>query len=588
MLFDRVSQTPEREALRYPAGAGWESLTWAEVGERVTELAAGLLALGVEPEERVAIAAGTRHEWAIADLAVMCAGAATTTIYPSTLSAEVAYILSDSGSRVVFAEDDEQIAKLREHRDELGEIRKVITFDGTPDGDWVIPLAELEQLGAQLLADRPDVVRQRTEATTGDSLATVIYTSGTTGPPKGVRLRHSAWTYEGAAVAEQRVLSLDDVQYFWLPMAHAFGKVLMCAQLAVGFPTAIDGRIDRLVDNLAVVRPTFMGAAPRIFEKVHGRIVTMAASEGGLKKKLFDWAFAVGLQVSRTRRAGGRVPPRLAVSHRIADALVFAKIRARFGGRVRFFLSGSAPLDPEIAEWFHAAGVLVLEGYGLTETSAGSAVNRPDAYKFGTVGLPFPGTEFSVAEDGEILVRGPGVMSGYHHRDDETVNALDADGWLHTGDIGEIDQDGFIRITDRKKDLFKTSGGKYVAPSAVEGRFKALCPYASQFLVHGPGRNYCTALVTLDEDAIGGWARDNGLAGRPYAEIVTSEAARAMVQGYVDELNAGLNRWETIKNFVVLPRDLSIEAGELTPSLKVKRRVVEQNNQATLDAMYQG
>ena len=586
MVLDRIAQTPDLEAFRYPSGTGWESLTWAEAGERITELAAGLLALGIQPEQRVAIAAGTRHEWAIADLAIMCAGAATTTIYPSTLSSEVAYILSDSGSRVVFAEDDEQIAKLREHRDQLGEIRKVITFDGTPDDDWVIPLAELERLGAQLLAERPDVVRERIEATTGESLATVIYTSGTTGPPKGVRLRHSSWTYEGAAIAEQKILSLDDLQYFWLPMAHAFGKVLMCAQLAVGFPTVIDGRIDKLVDNLAVVRPTFMGAAPRIFEKAHGRVVTMAEGEGGLKKKIFDWAFRVGLEVSRARRAGRSVPPLQALQHKIADALVFAKIRERFGGRVRFFISGSAPLDSEIAEWFHAAGVLILEGYGLTETSAGSSVNRPDAFRFGTIGLPFPGTDFTIAEDGEILVRGPGVMAGYHHRDSDTEQALDADGWLHTGDIGERDDDGFIRITDRKKDLFKTSGGKYIAPSAVEGRFKALCPYASQFLVHGPGRNFCTALVTLDEEAIAGWAESNGLAGRPYAEIVTSEAARELVQGYVDELNAGLNRWETVKNFVVLPRDLSIEDGELTPSLKVKRRVVEANNQDALDAMY--
>ncbi|QUH04411.1 long-chain fatty acid--CoA ligase [Saccharopolyspora erythraea] len=586
MFLDRVADTPDLEAYRFPRGDRWESVTWAQAADRVAELAAGLLTLGIGPQERVAIASGTRYEWVLADLAIMCAGAATTTVYPSTVSSEVAYILSDSGSRIVFAEDDEQIAKLREHRDELGDVCKVVTFDGTPDGDWVISLAELEDLGGQLLSERPDVVRERVEATAPDALATVIYTSGTTGAPKGVRLLHSAWTYEGWAVAEQGIVSADDLQYFWLPMAHAFGKVLMCAQLAVGFATAIDGRIDRLVDNLAVVRPTVMGAAPRIFEKAHARVVTMAAGEGGVKKKIFDWAFDVGRRVSRLRQAKQPVPPRLAMAYKVADRLVFTKIRERFGGRIRFFISGSAPLDPQIAEWFDAAGVLILEGYGLTETSAGTSINRPGNYRFGTIGEPLPGTEMRIAEDGEILIKGPGVMSGYHHRETETAETLDADGWLHTGDIGERDPDGLIRITDRKKDLFKTSGGKYIAPTAIEGRFKAICPYVSQFLVHGPGRNYCTALLTLDEETIVPWARDNGLDGRSYAEIVSSAEVRDLVQDYVDQLNAGLNRWETIKSFTILTRDLSIEDGELTPSLKVKRRVVEERNQDALDGMY--
>jgi len=403
-----------------------------------------------------------------------------------------------------------------------------------------------------------------------------------------VRLRHSGWTYEGAAVAAMGLLTVDDLQYLWLPMAHSFGKVLLTLQLAVGFPTAVDGRVDRIVENLAVVRPTFMGAAPRIFEKAYGRVVGMAKGEGGAKAKIFDWACAVGLRVSRITRDGKRVPPLLAAQHRVADKLVFSKVRARFGGRVRFFISGSAALSPDIAEWFHAAGILILEGYGLTETSAGTTVNRPEQYRLGTVGLPFPGTELRIAADGEVLVKGPGVMDGYQHLDRETAETLVGDGWLATGDIGEIDADGFLRITDRKKDLFKTSGGKYVAPSHIEGKFKGVTALASQMVVHGNQRNYCVALITLDPDAVAEWATHHEMAGQPYAEVATSAAMRDEIDGAVEQLNGQLNRWETIKQFVILDHDLSVESGELTPSLKVKRRVVEERNREHLDALYDG
>ncbi|MGH8881734.1 MAG: AMP-dependent synthetase/ligase, partial [Stackebrandtia sp.] len=424
---------------------------------------------------------------------------------------------------------------IRERRTELPHLTTVVTFSGTAgngDADGVITLDQLAERGDQLLAQQPDVVEQRVQNTQPDHLATLIYTSGTTGRPKGVRLLHSSWTYEGAAVASQGLIGLDDVQYLWLPMAHSFGKVLLTTQLCIGFETAVDGRVDKIIDNLAVVRPTFMGAAPRIFEKAHGRIVTMAQSEGGAKAKIFDWAFTVGKDVSRRKLAGQSVPPLLAAQHVIADRLVFAKIRERFGGRVRFFISGAAALNREVAEWFHAAGILILEGYGLTETSAGAVVNRPDRYKFGTVGLPFEGTEVKIAPDGEILIKGPGVMQGYHHLEDQTADTL-SDGWCHTGDIGEIDADGFVRITDRKKDLFKTSGGKYVAPSLIEGQFKAICPYASQMVVHGSERNFCTAIITLDPDAIQQWAEHHGQAGRSYQEIVSSPEVNQLVHGYV-------------------------------------------------------
>ena len=601
MFLDRVRRSSDQEAYRYPVGQAddqrWESATWAEVGQRATNLAAGLVALGVEPQQRIAIASSTRYEWVLADLAIMLAGAATTTVYPTTVADDVGWILADSGSRVVFAEDATQVAKVHERRDELPDLRRVVTFEADADeraatadavtGDdatEVMTLAELEALGEKLLAEQPQAVDERVAGTTGESLATLIYTSGTTGRPKGVRLLHQSWTYEGAAIDALDILHEDDLQFLWLPLAHSFGKVLLTAQLAIGFPTAVDGRVDRIIENLGEVRPTFMGAAPRIFEKAHGRILTMTAKEGGAKKRIFDCAFSVGRRVVALEDAGRPVPRRLRAEHAVADRLVFAKIRARFGGRVRFFISGAAALNREVAEWFHVAGILVLEGYGLTESSAGSAVNLPEANRFGTVGLLFPGTEVALAEDGEVLLRGPGIMDGYHNAPEATAASL-VDGWLHTGDIGELDGE-HLRITDRKKDLFKTSGGKYVAPTALESQLKAVCPYVSQVVVHGHERQYVVAVVTLDEEAITGWAQDNGLGERSYAELTRAPEVEAMIGEHVARLNERLNRWETIKKWVLLDHDLTIESGELTPSMKVKRKVVERNYARELDALY--
>ncbi|WP_028471782.1 AMP-dependent synthetase/ligase [Nocardioides alkalitolerans] len=588
LFFDRVEKSGDREAYRFPQGDGWQSVTWKAVGDRVTRLAAGLLSLGIEGEHRVGIASSTRYEWIVADLAVMAAGGATTTVYPSTNGPDTAYILSDSECRVVFAEDDEQIAKLVEHRSELPKVEKVVTFAGTTDGDWIIGLDDLAKLGEALLAEQPEIVRTTSEAIEPEALATLIYTSGTTGRPKGVRLRHRAWVYEGEAIKAQGILSEEDLQFLWLPMAHSFGKVLLSVQLGIGFATAVDGRVDKIIDNLSVVKPTFMGAAPRIFEKAYSRIVTMQANEGGAKEKLFKKAFAVGLEVDRRKREGKSIPVGMKLQHGLFDKLVFSKVRDRFGGRVRFFISGAAALNREVAEWFNAAGILVLEGYGLTESAAGSFVNHPEQNKFGTVGPVLPGSEVKIAEDGEVLIKGPGVMDGYHNLPEKTAEALTDDGWLRTGDIGELDSDGFLRITDRKKDLFKTSGGKYIAPSAIESQFKAICPYASQFLVVGNDRNFCVALITLDPDQVADWAAHNGMEGASYGDVVRSEAMRKLVAGYVDTLNARLNRWETIKKHVILGDDLTVESGELTPSMKVKRNVVEANNQRVIEELYAG
>ena len=586
LFLDRVKASPDKEAFRFLRGGEWVSATWAEMHSSVEALTAGLLALGIQQEQRIGIASGTRYEWILADLAVMCAGAATTTVYPSTNADDTAYILADSETRIVFAEDDAQLEKLSAKRGDLPDVQKVVVFDGASDGDWVITLDDLADLGTKYLLDHPGCAWELAETISADRLATLIYTSGTTGKPKGVRLPHRAWVYEGSAVAAMDLLGEDDLQLLWLPLAHSFGKVLLAAQLACGFATAVDGRVDKIVDNMAVVKPTFMGAAPRIFEKAHARIVTTQQSEGGMKAKLFDAAFKLGVEVDRRRFAGEGVPPWMSLQHSLFDRLVFSKVRQAFGGRIRFFVSGSAPLNREIAHWFHAAGLLILEGYGLTETAGGGFINRPDNYKLGTVGLPFEGTSVRIADDGEVQIQSPCVMEGYHHLPDKTAETFTDDGWLRSGDKGSLDEDGFLTITGRIKELFKTSGGKYVAPPAIEAKFMALCPYASQFLVFGEGRNFVVALITLDPDSITTWAKEHGMGDASYAELAKSPGVKQMIGEHVDKLNAQLNRWETIKKFAVLDHDLSLETGELTPSLKVKRTVVADKNKEVLDSFY--
>jgi long-chain acyl-CoA synthetase len=587
MLVARVDATPRREALRFPTDHGWESLSWEQVGQQAYDLAAGLLALGLTSEQRVAIICSTRYEWVLADLAVMCSGGATTTVYPSTDQGDVAFIVADSGSRFVFAEDTDQLTKLVAARDELPDVAKVILIDGEGDGDWVISWRDLARIGADHLRAHPSAVDTVIDTIEPEHLATLIYTSGTTGRPKGVELPQSCWTYEGACIDAVEILTIDDVQFLWLPLSHSFGKVLLAAMLQIGFATAVDGRVEKIADSLGEVKPTFMAGAPRIFEKIRARVIQTALGEGGAKASIASWAFAVGLQVSRRKQQGLEPVGLLKLQYAIADALVFKKIRGRLGGSIRYLVSGSAALSSEVAEWFEAAGLLVLEGYGLTETSAGTCINRPHNWRFGTVGEPFPGSEIRIAADGEIQVRGPGVMRGYHGMPDQTAAVLDADGWFSTGDVGEIDDGGRVRITDRKKDLVKTSGGKYIAPSVIESRLKASSPIVGHVVVHADKRNFASALITLDPDTAPQWAETEGITG-DYSSLTENPLVRAHLQERVDQLNQSLNRWETIKQFRVLDHDFTVETGELTPSQKVKRRVVEHMYSELLDDMYSG
>ena len=587
MLLDQVAASGPREAYRYldgPAGdQSWVSLTWDQAKDQVFEIAAGLLSLGVRAEDRVAIASGTRMEWILADLGIMAAGAATTTVYPNTAHADVAFIVADSGSRVIIAEDAEQTQKVLDHLDELTGLIRVVQIDGSFEHDLVIGWTELIEVGRKHLVEQPELVEQAIAGTGPDTLSTLIYTSGTTGRPKGVRLLHSSWTYTAAAIEEMNILNADDVQYLWLPLSHVFGKALTAVQLKIGYVTAVDGSIDKIVENLGAVRPTFMAGAPRIFEKVRSRVMLGAST--GVKGKIFDRAFAVGEKTAALRLRGEQPKGLLAAQQALAEKLVFSKIKDRMGGRIKFFVSGSAPLSREVQEWFYAAGLTVIEGYGLTETSAATFVNEPFAPRFGTVGPPVPGTEVKIAPDGEVWVRGPGVMDGYHELPEASAEAL-VDGWFATGDLGELDQEGYLKITDRKKDLIKTSGGKYVAPQKVESALKTACPYLSNVIVHGEGRKYVSALFTLDEDSMHGWAENHGKSGQSAEDLAGSAEVRTMIEGYVQQANGQLERWETIKRFAILPHELTVEEGEVTPSMKVKRRAVEKKYADVLDGLY--
>ncbi|MBM75055.1 MAG: long-chain fatty acid--CoA ligase, partial [Proteobacteria bacterium] len=407
----------------------------------------------------------------------------------------------------------------------------------------------------------------------------------------GVVLEHRCWVFEAEAMDKLGFLSPSDKQFLWLPLSHSFGKVLEMASIRIGYPTAIDGRIDRIATNLEELQPTFVAAVPRIFEKLYNKIVTKG-SRNKLSYRAFRFSQNVGQKVSAQKQQKLEPQGLLRLQNGIADLLVFRNIRAALGGRLRFFISGSAPLSADIASFFHAAGVLILEGYGLTESSAASFVNRPDDYRFGTVGKRLPGVDFKLAEaDNEILLKGKGIMRGYYKLpevNEETLSTIGEDVWLHTGDIGQVDQDGFLKIVDRKKDLIKTSGGKYVAPQKLEGKLKSMCIYISEVLVHGNTRNFCSMLITIDEESITKWAEDAKLDNLSYKELTQHEAVKQVIQGYVDALNESLASYETIKKFAILEEEFTQEGGELTPSLKVKRKAVEQKYKHILDGFYQG
>lgn len=579
----RVSATPEALAYRYWSQGSYYSLNWRGVGERVRWLSCGLLALDVKREDRCAILSNTRLEWLLADLAVLCAGAATTTIYPSSPPADCVFILADSGSVVAFVERAEQAAQLREQRAGLPALRRVVVLEGeAPNDEWVISLAELERIGREYEAAHASEFQRVVESIAPKDLAMLVYTSGTTGRPKGVRLLHDGWLYQVEAAAGLGLLSPEDHQFLWLPLANVMGKVFQFWAIRCGFPTTVDARLPELMDNLVRERPTFTAAPPKVFEKMYGRIALFAQLGGPVKQAVFAWACRVGRAMSRCKRAGNEPSGVLRAQHKIADKLVFEKVRARFGGRMRFMFSGGAALSPELAEFFHAAGILVLEGYGLTETCAGAVLNLPHAFAFGSVGKPNPGTELAFDTDGEILLRSRGVLQGYHGLPEETRATLSSDGWFRTGDIGRIDERGFLYITERKKELIKTSAGLYVAPQKIEGLLKAGSALISQAVVHGDGRGYCCALIDVDRDLLGLATKGTTI---PAADALAAIAVPQIIAG-IAKVNQSLASHECIRRFAILPAPLAVDSGLLTASMKVRRRAVEQRYAALLDEIY--
>jgi long-chain acyl-CoA synthetase len=594
MFHRRVEATPDADAIYGRRDGEWYTLKWREVAERSRRIACGLASLGLAKADRCAILSMTRPEWVVIDMAILAAGGATTTIYPSNTAEESAYILADSAAVVVFAENPAQAAKLLEVRAQIPGVRQVVLIDGEPgagsglpDDGWILGLAELERRGEAWDREHPGGYEEISGAVGRDDLATLIYTSGTTGKPKGVMLTHANWVYEGQAIEEIALLEESDKQFLFLPLAHSFAKVLEVAFIHIGVPTAIDGNLDDLLANVGATRPTVMPAVPRVFEKVYNKVVSGAREGGAAKYKIFLWALEVGRKVSALRQRGEEPGGMLAVQYRLADKLGFSKLKQRFGGRIRYFVSGGAPLAREIAEFFHAADILVLEGYGLTETSAATFINRPDNFKFGTVGLPMPGTEVRTAEDGEILIRGGGVMRGYYNRPEDTAETIDPDGWLHTGDIGVLDDDGFLKITDRKKDILVTAGGKNIAPQNIENMLKASCRYLSQVVMLGDKRPFCVALITINEETVGKWAAEQGIAWDGYADLASKPEVYKLIWDAVEDVNRRLASYETIKKIALLDHDFSQETGELTPKMSIKRKVVEANNRELVEGFYE-
>lgn len=581
----RVRKTPFHEAFRYrDSDDRWASLTWTQTQTLAHEIAAGLLSLGLGYEERVAIIANTRIEWILADYAINCAAGATTTVYPTTTSPDFEHILSHSDSQIIFAEDRGQLAKIDGSPGLKDVVRHVVLMDGEGDGERVLSWDALRDRGRSALAGEPDCVSRAIARTSADTLATLIYTSGTTGLPKGVELTHSNWTYEGFALDTLNIISNDALQYLWLPLSHVFGKCLLACQTAIGFSSAVDGRIDRIVQGLGEVKPTFMCGAPRIFEKVRATVLS-STGRTGVKGRIARWAFSVGRKTHPYRLAGEPLPRRLAAQYRIADRLVYSKLKDRMGGHIEFFISGSAKLSTQVQSWFFSAGLVIVEGYGLTETSAVATVNEPRVPRLGTVGPPTPGTEVRIADDGEVLFKGPGIMRGYHNDPELTAEVL-VDGWFHTGDIGEVDEDGYLRITDRKKDLLKTSGGKYVAPQKVESVVAAAIPFVSQVVAVGDGRKYIAALLTVDEGLAEKWAVRHRLGDLSHADLITHPDFVASVQGDIDRANAKLERWETVKRFAILGSELTVDSGGVTPNMKVRRAVVSSQYGDIIDSLY--
>jgi long-chain acyl-CoA synthetase len=578
-----VERWPDREAYRPIRSDGTtESVSWSECYQQVRQVARSLIALGVGPGDKVAIVSYTSYRWMLVDLAAATVGACTVGIYQTLLANDCRYILDHSDSVVAFVQNEEQLAKLRTIRERIPKLRKAVLLAGATNDDWVLSFDRFLALGQAVAEDELD---RRTAQVSKDDAAAVVYTSGTTGVPKGAILTHDNLTFTAQSICQVTEHRDGDVQLLFLPLAHVFARACAYYAVMIGATTVVARGLERLADDFKIACPTWFAAAPAVYEKVQSRIVGRVEAKGGLALRIFRWARSVGERVSDRKLAKQEVPLPLRLAYAVAHRLVFSKIHAALGGRVRWCISGAAPLNPQVGSFFHAAGVLILEGIGMTENTSFSHVNRVDDYRFGWVGRPGPGVEHKIAEDGELWIRGRNVMKGYYKMPAETAETLTADGWLLTGDLGEIDAQGFLRITGRKKDLIITSGGKNVAPAPIE-TLLAESKYISRACVVGDRRKYLTALVTLDPDNIKDYAARNEIPFAGLADLQADERIVRLIEAEVAERNKKLASFETIKKVAIVD-EFTVENGLLTPTLKVRRTQAIQHHQAKVEAMYQ-
>jgi long-chain acyl-CoA synthetase len=585
LFFDAVERFDRADALRVRTTSGWQPISHRQVLERVRRVALGLEALGIASGDRVAIISENRPEWALADFACLAIGAVDVPIYPSNPAEQIPYLLKDSGAVAIFASTAEQVAKIGSIRDQAPALKHIIAFDDDAGEDADLTMAQLEATGATLdSSERATTFRAKALAVKPDDLATIIYTSGTTGEPKGVMLSHDNLHSNVVAAQCAVQITTEDCAISFLPLSHVFERMGDYMFFAGGVSIAYVASIDLVPIAMAEVRPTFCMSVPRLYEKMYARVLENALAGSAIKKQIFFWARGVADRYADDRLAGLEPSGFLRGQYAIADRLVFSKLRARTGGRMRYFVSGGAPLAPEINKFFYSAGLVILEGYGLTETSPVIAVNTPQAFRVGTVGKPIDGVEIKIAPDGEILTRGPHVMRGYFNKPDATREAIDADGWFHTGDIGVI-EDGFLRITDRKKDIIVTAGGKNIAPQPIENRVKTN-KYVTQAVMIGDKRKFPIMLVVPNWDNLEKWATTKQILWTQRSQLLQMPTIQAKMNKEVQESFDGLASFETPKKIGLLEQDFSLESGELTPTLKVKRRVIDRNYKALIDSLY--
>ena len=589
MFWRRVDASAAKPAQQFKRGGAWVTLTWREVGEVVREVALGLIALGREKGDAVALLSTSRAEWVQADFAIFSAGCVTVPVYPTYPPDLVAYVVNDSGARTLIVEDAGQLAKALEVRDSMPALEQIVVISGyeAPEPPKMVMTWEaLRRLGREHADAHRSTLADRVASTTADDVATIVYTSGTTGPPKGVVQTHGNHIAALSASGQATPVEEGWVHLLFLPLAHSFARLESFLGVHAGLTTAFAVSLDTLGENLKEVQPHFICSVPRVFEKVYAKILAGVEAGSPVKQRIFRWALGVGREVSRRQQEGKRIPFGLEIRRRLADKLVFAKLKAALGGRLRWAVSGGAPLSRDIAEFFHAAGILVLEGYGLTETCPVATFNRPDRYRFGSVGQPLTGVQVKIADDGEILIRGGNIATrGYFKQPQPTAEVFEPSGWFHSGDIGRLDDEGFLFITDRKKDIIVTAGGMNIAPQNIENLLKT-DPFISQALVHGDKRPYPVALITLNPDELAKFAREQGVLTTDPAVIIKHPSVVARVARIVDEKNTQLQSYAKIKKFTILPTDFTQEGGELTPTLKVKRKVVAEKYRAELDELY--